>query len=127
MAQRDHDIAEMNRIGKLSPFTCPSCHGSLWEVFDDHVLRYRCHTGHAFSADSLDAEQDDDFESALFGALRALEENARLSRTIAARSRQSKHERIARMYEEKADENDRSASVIRTMLHRAQTSRDAAD
>jgi two-component system chemotaxis response regulator CheB len=127
MAQRDHDIAEMNRIGKLSPFTCPSCHGSLWEVFDEHVLRYRCHTGHAFSAESLDAEMTDDFENALFGALRALEENARLARTIAGRSRESKHDKIARLYEAKADENDKSAHVIRTVLHRARTGRAAAD
>jgi two-component system chemotaxis response regulator CheB len=122
----DHDIGEMNRIGKLSPFTCPSCHGSLWEVFDEHVLRYRCHTGHGFSAESLDAEMDEDFENALFGALRALEENARLARTIAGRSR-GKQERIARIYEDKASDNERSAEVIRKILHRARSARDAAD
>jgi two-component system chemotaxis response regulator CheB len=126
-SHRDHnEIAEMNRIGKLSPFTCPSCHGSLWEVFDDHVLRFRCHTGHAFSADSLDAELGEDYENALFGALRALEENARLARSIAKRSRQSKHEHVAKIYEDKADDNDRSANVIRSILQRGRVARDTA-
>jgi two-component system chemotaxis response regulator CheB len=91
-------------------------------VHDDHVLRFRCHTGHGFSADSLDA--GDAFENALFGALRALEENTRLARTIASRSRQGKHDRVARIYEDKADENERSAAVIRTMLHRGRGARE---
>ena len=117
------DIGTMNRIGKLSPFTCPSCHGSLWEVFDDYVLRFRCHTGHGFSADSLEIEQNEEYEGALFGALRALEENSRLARSVADRSRQHAHEQVARIYDDKADEADRSAEIIRRMLREA---RDAA-
>jgi two-component system chemotaxis response regulator CheB len=122
---REYDIDAMDGIGKLSPFTCPSCHGSLWEVFDEHVLRFRCHTGHAFSAQSLDAETGEDYENALFGALRALEENARLARTIAGRSRQHKHDLVAKIYEDKADDNDRNAQVIRAMLDRGRASREA--
>ena len=110
------DIPTMNRIGKLSPYTCPSCHGSLWEVFDEHVLRFRCHTGHGFSAESLDAEHGDEYENALFGALRALEENAGLARQIARRARENGRDRIAFLCEEKATEDDRSADVIRSML-----------
>jgi two-component system chemotaxis response regulator CheB len=125
-SQRESGIDTMSRIGRLSPFTCPSCHGSLWEVFDEHVLRFRCHTGHAFSAESLDAEMSEDYEDALWGALRALEENARLARTIAGRSRQRKHERVAAIYEEKADDHDRNAHVIRAMLDRGRAGRNAA-
>ena len=33
--------------------TCPDCGGNLFEVNYGKVLRYRCHTGHAFTADSL--------------------------------------------------------------------------
>jgi two-component system chemotaxis response regulator CheB len=115
------DVRTMNQIGKLSPYTCPSCHGSLWEVFDEHVLRFRCHTGHGFSADSLDGEQKDVLENALFGALRALQENARLARTVAATSRQQQREGMARVYEEKAAENDSNADVIRDILLRSRS------
>jgi two-component system chemotaxis response regulator CheB len=119
-AQTDHrDIGRMNQIGTLSPFTCPSCHGALWQVHDEHVLRFRCHTGHGFSADSLDVEQEESYETALFGALRALEENARLARVLAERSRDSRRDIVAKLYEDKANADDRSATVIRDMLHKA--------
>ncbi len=117
------EIPTMDRIGKLSPYTCPSCHGSLWEIFDEHVLRFRCHTGHAFSAPSLGDEIDVGVEDALFGALRALEENARLSRTIAERSRTGKREAVAAIYDDKASECERNADVIRNLLHRSQMAR----
>src|SRR5262249_44799968 len=47
-----HGIEVMNGLGRVTPFTCPSCSGVLWELTDG-VLRYRCHTGHAFSKESL--------------------------------------------------------------------------
>jgi len=121
MAEQSDEVGidRMNRIGKLSPFTCPACHGSLWEVFDDYVLRFRCHTRHAFSAESLDAERGEESEGALFMALRSLEENARLARSVADRSRQRAHDRVARIYDDKASEADRSAEVIRHMLRHA--------
>ena len=37
----------------LSPFTCPECHGVLSKLQNDNIIRYRCHTGHAYSADTL--------------------------------------------------------------------------
>ncbi|TIS49773.1 MAG: chemotaxis protein CheB, partial [Mesorhizobium sp.] len=42
-----------DRLGELSVFTCPECHGPLWEIEDGDMLRYRCHTGHAFTADAV--------------------------------------------------------------------------
>jgi len=119
-AQSDEaGIDRMNRIGKLSPFACPACHGSLWEVFDDYVLRYRCHTSHAFSAESLEAGQAEEYEGALFTALRALEENSRLARSVADRSRRRANKHVARLYDDKANEADRSAEAIRHMLRQA--------
>jgi two-component system chemotaxis response regulator CheB len=40
-------------IGEPSSFTCPECHGVLLRMKGAHPLRFRCHTGHAFSARSL--------------------------------------------------------------------------
>jgi two-component system chemotaxis response regulator CheB len=40
-------------LGTPSGFTCPECHGGLWEIDDGHLPRYRCRVGHGFSADSL--------------------------------------------------------------------------
>ena len=44
---------EANQLGHLVPLTCPDCGGNLWEVTHGKVLRYRCHTGHAFTGDEL--------------------------------------------------------------------------
>lgn len=46
-------------VGTPSSLTCPDCGGGLWEVKDAKPLRYRCHTGHAFSARSLENAQTD--------------------------------------------------------------------
>ena len=61
----------MDKIGEISAFTCPSCNGALWELQEGNLTRYRCHTGHAFSAESLLAEQSESIEDALFAGLRA--------------------------------------------------------
>ena len=40
-------------LGPLSPFTCPECRGSLVRISEGNLFRFRCHTGHGFSADAL--------------------------------------------------------------------------
>jgi two-component system chemotaxis response regulator CheB len=40
-------------LGPLSQFTCPECKGSLVKMTEGGLFRFRCHTGHGFSADSL--------------------------------------------------------------------------
>jgi two-component system chemotaxis response regulator CheB len=43
-------LEEMKKLGKPSTFTCPDCGGTLWEMENGGLLRFRCHVGHAFSA-----------------------------------------------------------------------------
>src|SRR5581483_3391461 len=43
--------AGLERIGEPSPFACPECHGVLLQFKGDSRLRFRCHTGHAYSVD----------------------------------------------------------------------------
>ena len=40
-----------------SPFSCPDCHGVLFERQDGTLERYRCRTGHAYGSESLVAAQ----------------------------------------------------------------------
>ena len=118
MVQMDNDdIAHIERIGKLSPFTCPSCHGSLWEIDDKHVLRYRCHTGHGFTAESLAEDEDDTVEGALFSALRALEESALLARRLAQRAQGVANVHSARSWDQKARDAERNADILRGLLY----------
>jgi two-component system, chemotaxis family, protein-glutamate methylesterase/glutaminase len=69
---------DLNELGHPSIFACPECHGVLLQMKDRHPLRFRCHTGHAYSAESLLADVNDAIEDSLYNALRALEEGRML-------------------------------------------------
>ena len=109
-------IASVERIGKISKLTCPDCHGALWEMNDDDLLRYRCHVGHAYSAEALTDGQSQMLEFALWSAVRALEEQTILARRIVQRARNSNHERAAKMFERRAREAEEQTSIIRELL-----------
>jgi two-component system chemotaxis response regulator CheB len=66
--------SDLERLGHRTSMTCPDCGGVIWRIGEGHPLRYRCHTGHAFSAMSLEAEQRSGAEDALWSAVRRLEE-----------------------------------------------------
>lgn len=113
-ATMTRDISDMDSLGTLSAFTCPACHGALWELHGD-VLRYRCHTGHAFSRDSLIAEQSTAVEDALYSAMRAVEEKALVLRRLSERH-SGRSEALRQDYEDKATALDETANVLRGML-----------
>jgi two-component system chemotaxis response regulator CheB len=71
--------AELERLGHRTSLTCPDCGGVIWRIGEGYPLRYRCHTGHAFSAMSLEAEQRSGAENALWSAVRRLEEKLLLA------------------------------------------------
>jgi len=112
----DQLIASVEAIGKISKLTCPDCHGALWEINDDDLLRYRCHVGHAYSAESLSDGQADMLETALWSAVRALEEQMILAQRIVARARKANHTRAVRTFEKRAREAERNSSIIRELL-----------
>jgi two-component system chemotaxis response regulator CheB len=55
-----------DRPGKVSIFTCPECHGTLWEADEDGIVRYRCRVGHVYSVESMLAAQTDSVDRALW-------------------------------------------------------------
>ncbi|KQQ36230.1 hypothetical protein ASF61_08585 [Duganella sp. Leaf126] len=75
-------IAELARIGQPSGYTCPECGGALWQIAGTVPPRFRCHTGHAFTARALAAQQRQAVEEALWSALRALQEQLRLEQEL---------------------------------------------
>lgn len=69
-------------IGDPSTFSCPDCGGVLFELHDKRPVRYRCHTGHAFSLRSLAHTQEQVTDSALWSSLRALQEKEAILRRL---------------------------------------------
>jgi two-component system, chemotaxis family, protein-glutamate methylesterase/glutaminase len=114
-ANLEGEMEDVARLGALSPFTCPTCRGALWELEEGDHLRYRCHTGHAFSQESLQVDQTLAIEESLYSALRAVEEKAAALRRLA--ERWPEHiPGVKRDYEQRARDLDGSAEVLRSML-----------
>ena len=111
---------ETPRDGSPSGYTCPECHGALWEVQDGELVRFRCRVGHAYSPDSLMAEQSDALEDALWIALRALEESAALAERMSERARERGHALASDRFAEQSHGTKQSAAVIRQVLLRGQ-------
>lgn len=109
-------IASVDKLGKTSAFTCPECHGTLWELHDGELLRYRCHVGYAYTADSLEAEQSEALENALWSGLRALEEKVALARRMALRAHERKNYRAAESFQQKAALASKHAEIMRQIL-----------
>jgi two-component system, chemotaxis family, protein-glutamate methylesterase/glutaminase len=77
------DLASVNSLGEQVPFNCPGCGGVLWKIDKGPSLRYRCHTGHSYTAPILLAEQTKKIEETLWTALRMFEERRNLLTTVA--------------------------------------------
>jgi len=77
------DLPSVNSLGEQVPFNCPGCGGVLWKMNKGPGLRYRCHTGHAYTSASLLAEQTMKIEETMWTALRMFEERKNLLTTIA--------------------------------------------
>lgn len=106
--------------GAPSGYTCPECGGAMWEIRElDRLLRFRCHVGHGFTAESLNAKQELALEAAMWTALRALEEHSALCRRMAERAEERKLNCLASRYRRDADEGAVRADMIRGALEQA--------
>ena len=106
------DLPSVNKLGHQVPFNCPDCGGVLWEIEAVESLRFRCHTGHAFTVDMLRAAQESKIEETLWYALRQFEERKNLLRNMADRSGDSSSQSL----EERAEESEVHIERIRAML-----------
>jgi two-component system chemotaxis response regulator CheB len=105
-----------DRPGKVSVFTCPECHGTLWEADERGLVRFRCRVGHVYSPESMLSAQTDSVDRALWIALRSLEERAALTHRLAERARSRNHSWVAKAFDDRASAADDHAAVIRDLL-----------
>jgi two-component system chemotaxis response regulator CheB len=128
--RQEADIAEMEpqalealqRPGTPAGFGCPECGGALFTLSSGDVIHFRCRVGHAWSQDTLLAEQGTALETALWTALRALEESASLRHQLAQRLRRRGRESSAARLEAQAADGLRDAEVIRDVLAKGRVS-----
>jgi two-component system, chemotaxis family, protein-glutamate methylesterase/glutaminase len=99
--------------GELSAFTCPECHGVLTKIREGRVLRFRCHTGHAYSANSLLTSVTESVEQLLWDALRAVDETVMLLDHLGKHFGDSGDKESQAAFLKKAEEARQRGNVIR--------------
>lgn len=102
--------------GQPSGYSCPQCHGVLWEIDDGDPPSFRCRTGHRLSMASLVEQKDGEAEDALYAAMRALEEKASARRRVGERLRSRGSNTLAAQSLDAADATSRQAEVVRGLL-----------
>lgn len=102
--------------GDISTLTCPECGGTLWERREGNLLRFLCHTGHGFTADSLSLAQKNSVENALWVALRALKERAMFASRMVAEAGRSGHNHTRSRYEAEVARLRERAELIQNVL-----------
>lgn len=110
------DVRQVGGLGEQVPYNCPNCGGVLWEIGEDLPKRFRCHTGHSFTAAALLTSQTEKIEETLWVSLRMFEERKNLLNKMAGSSGAS----LRRSYLEKVEEADFHIQRIREMLHAEQ-------
>ena len=91
--------AGLERVTTPSTFACPECHGVLLQMKEGGRVKFRCHTGHAYSVESLLAAVNDAIEQSLWNAVRAIEEGDLLLTRMATQYKSSGNVDEARIVE----------------------------
>jgi len=112
--------AGLEHVGTPSPYACPDCHGVLLEIEEEGRVRFRCHTGHAYSLKSLLAMMNQGIEDATSAAVRSLEEASLLMNQIGVElQRHDQIEAAERMMEASARAKRRADAIVHLMRDHA--------
>jgi two-component system chemotaxis response regulator CheB len=98
--------------GQLTSLTCPDCHGALTQLTEEPTIRYRCHTGHAYSLNALLGEVTQSVESLLYQSMRGLEETKLLLQQLGEHFNQNHQLAVAAVFFNKAAQASTQARVL---------------
>jgi two-component system chemotaxis response regulator CheB len=100
-------------MGKLTIFTCPECHGALVRLVEGKIIRFRCHTGHAFTASALLSGITESVEESLWQAMKGLEEATLLLNKMAEQFANAGQPADAEIFKKKGEIMAYRATTIR--------------
>jgi two-component system, chemotaxis family, protein-glutamate methylesterase/glutaminase len=101
---------------EASNYTCPECHGVLLQLSEGGILRFRCHTGHAYSVGTLLEEGQKMAEDSLWGAIRSLEERILLLRQLAENLESNKRGADAAALLQEIEKVEQKADLVRQVV-----------
>ena len=113
IARRDNAFRKgVMDFGKVTPQTCPECGGVLVQIKEGGFTRYRCHTGHAYTGDTLLVSVTENVEETLWKTMRVLEEASMLLENTGQELEATGQSRLAAAYERKAREIEQRTRLI---------------
>lgn len=109
---------EMGILDMAEPthYTCPECSGSLVEIREGNIKRYRCHTGHAFSKESLLAGAAKTVEDSMWQTIRGLEEVIMMMEDSATQFREAGNPLKAQAFEKNSRDLRQRSNEIRQLI-----------
>ena len=108
--------AGVMNLGKVSKYTCPDCHGVLVQIEEGPIVRFRCHTGHAFSLKSLMAQVNEAIDNGLWATLRAVEERVMLLLQMEQLAQASGASDEAARLRREADDSEKRIQPLRELV-----------
>ncbi|UOQ53544.1 chemotaxis protein CheB [Hymenobacter cellulosivorans] len=119
---RNENAFEMGIIdqGQLTAFTCPDCHGALTQLIEGKLIRFRCHTGHAYTISALLSEVSESVESLLYQSMRGLEESKMLLEHLGKYFAKDGQPTVADVFLTKAAHTGKQAHAVRKSISQHQ-------
>src|SRR5581483_5155346 len=114
---------EVWELGQVSEFTCPECHGSLWQMHEGNILRFRCRTGHAYTSEALLVDLSESVEAMQWATVRGIEESAALMEHMSKHLRSTGDTETANHFLEQANHARHRAELVRQTLLQEDTLR----
>ena len=109
-------VKDMDAVGSHAGFSCPECHGPIWRIKDGSLQRYRCHVGHAYTAQSMVAGQIEAQETHLWQALRLMKERVSLILEIRDHTRKAGAQPQAEPYDEEVKRLQKNIALLQEMI-----------
>jgi two-component system chemotaxis response regulator CheB len=108
----------MDQVGRRSVFACPDCNGVMWEIDEGNLVRYRCHIGHAYTAERMNVGLDESLRRALATALRTLEDRVALAQRLQRQAEHQQQRLMAANWAKRAAETEKELTTIRQAMRR---------
>jgi two-component system chemotaxis response regulator CheB len=108
-------VEQLDAIAPRSPLSCPECHGNLWEM-NAKPMRFRCHTGHSYTALTMRDCQDEVLEEAIWVVLRAMQEKKVLLKRLHQDAIESGNESTASDLQLSVDHLNSNAEILRGLV-----------
>src|SRR5262245_51755886 len=109
--------AGVEEMSTPSRYACPECHGVLLELDEEGRMRFRCHTGHAYSSETLRVAIEEGIEASLWTAIRSLEEGHLLMRKLASERRNDDPSQAGGLVERAELLHEQARTLRRFVIH----------